>query len=52
MVVEQVINSFARIAHRQQLLQIHLVQFLDQLAKTLRDPTKILQKALALRKMA
>lgn len=49
MATEQVINASARIELRQQLSQIQLVQFLDQLSvTTLVDPIKAFQRALFL----
>lgn len=49
MATEQVINASARIELRQQISQIQLVQFLDQLSvTTLVDPIKAFQRALFL----
>lgn len=50
---EQVIHSSAQIGLRQQLSQVQLVQFLDQLGKTpLSDPIKGFRKALSLHKFS
>lgn len=50
---EQAINSSAQIEIRQQLSQIQVVQFLDQLAKTpLNDPIKVLRKISSLHKIS